>query len=661
MIAADATFEVNAEVLPRIIAVALALLAALCLIPSSAAAQSVARYSNTTDSAVNGINETTTPCASRFTRTFTVSGTGYVSDVDIGVLIAHTYRSDLAMYLVSPTGTRVQIDSGVGSNATNFNALMDDEAAAMLSNYGANSTATATTAVPPYSASYRPSNVLSAFDGQNPAGVWTLEICDQANQDSGTFYQADLYITTMPSYADLSLAMSVSSASPSNGADITYTVTVSNASGSPTTATGVTVRDLLPSGVTFVSYSGTGTYNNSTGVWTVGSLAPGQSVSLTIIATVTASSGTIVSSSAEITASSVADADSTPNNAVSGEDDTAAASFTVSTARSAGTAPTLSCPAGTTLFDWDTHAWTSGNTSGTYAVSPVGSLAISITNPGAFLNNATYGGQSPARSNSFSGGLATAENSLIELVDLVDTSQVVTTTVTLANAVPGAQFRIFDVDYGAGQFADKVTVTGYRNGIAVIPTLTNGTANYVVGNSAFGDVASANNSAAGNVVVTFSSSIDQIVIAYGNHSLAPAAPGQQAIGIHDVTFCSPGAAISATKLSSVISDPVNGTSFPKAIPGAVMEYCVLVSNAGPAGATNLVATDALPATFTYSAGSMTSGSNCASATTAEDDDTSGTDESDPYGASLSATTINITAAALANGSSFAVKFRGTIQ
>ena len=61
------------------------------------------------------------------------------------------------------------------------------------------------------------------------------------------------------------------------------------------------------------------------------------------------------------------------------------------------------------------------------------------------------------------------------------------------------------------------------------------------------------------------------------------------------------AAISAVKTSTVISDPVTDVTggTPKAIPGAVIEYCILVSNAsGSADATNVVLSDDVPADVT---------------------------------------------------------------
>ncbi len=60
------------------------------------------------------------------------------------------------------------------------------------------------------------------------------------------------------------------------------------------------------------------------------------------------------------------------------------------------------------------------------------------------------------------------------------------------------------------------------------------------------------------------------------------------------------ATLSVTKTSKVISDPVNGTTNPKAIPGATIEYCIAVANAsGSASATSVTITDPLPSEISY--------------------------------------------------------------
>lgn len=62
-----------------------------------------------------------------------------------------------------------------------------------------------------------------------------------------------------------------------------------------------------------------------------------------------------------------------------------------------------------------------------------------------------------------------------------------------------------------------------------------------------------------------------------------------------------GAVITVVKSSRIISDPVNGVSADaKAIPGAVIEYCIAVSNAaGAATATSVNVADDLPADVTF--------------------------------------------------------------
>jgi uncharacterized repeat protein (TIGR01451 family) len=63
------------------------------------------------------------------------------------------------------------------------------------------------------------------------------------------------------------------------------------------------------------------------------------------------------------------------------------------------------------------------------------------------------------------------------------------------------------------------------------------------------------------------------------------------------------AALTVLKTSKIITDPQNGTSNPKAIPGATVEYCISVANAaGSATATSVAISDPLPTTVTYDSG-----------------------------------------------------------
>jgi len=60
------------------------------------------------------------------------------------------------------------------------------------------------------------------------------------------------------------------------------------------------------------------------------------------------------------------------------------------------------------------------------------------------------------------------------------------------------------------------------------------------------------------------------------------------------------ASLTVIKTSRVLSDPVNAATNPKAIPGALIEYCVAVRNGSTsADATNVIVTDLVPADLTF--------------------------------------------------------------
>jgi uncharacterized repeat protein (TIGR01451 family) len=112
--------------------------------------------------------------------------------------------------------------------------------------------------------------------------VATVTAADQPDPDENN----NTGIATItPPQADLELAKKVNNPTPNVGQTVTFTLTVTNHG--PDAATGVTVHDLLPAGLTFVSATtGHGTYNSTTGVWTVGTLANRAMATLTIHARV---------------------------------------------------------------------------------------------------------------------------------------------------------------------------------------------------------------------------------------------------------------------------------------------------------------------------------------------------------------------------------------
>ena len=107
---------------------------------------------------------------------------------------------------------------------------------------------------------------------------------------------------------DLGVVKAVDDPTPSEGATIEYTIALGNSG--LNTATSIEVTDVLPDGVTFVSSAATqGSYASGTGIWSMASLAPAASETLTITATVDSGTlGTTIVNGASVTAVDQADA-----------------------------------------------------------------------------------------------------------------------------------------------------------------------------------------------------------------------------------------------------------------------------------------------------------------------------------------------------------------
>lgn len=100
---------------------------------------------------------------------------GTIEDVNIpNITGTHTFLGDLTFTLISPNNTSVILTPDICGNNNDFNVGFDDAAASA-------------TLPCPYTDGmlYIPAGPLSAFNGEDAAGDWTLQIEDDANQDGG--------------------------------------------------------------------------------------------------------------------------------------------------------------------------------------------------------------------------------------------------------------------------------------------------------------------------------------------------------------------------------------------------------------------------------------------------------------------------------------------
>ncbi len=168
-------------------------------------------------------------------------------------------------------------------------------------------------------------NILATV---NPSGDYTniAEITghDQIDLDStpnngapGEDDQDEVTIIPIP-VVDVALTKTVGNLIPDVGEEIVFTITVRN--DGPSDATNVVVTDLLASGYSFINaVPSIGTYETTSGSWSVGNLDNGVVETLDITVEVLPSGSYI--NTAEVTQVTEGDVDSTPDNNNSAEDD----------------------------------------------------------------------------------------------------------------------------------------------------------------------------------------------------------------------------------------------------------------------------------------------------------------------------------------------------
>jgi large repetitive protein len=440
-------------------------------------------------------------------------------------------------------------------------------------------------------------------------------------------------VVTPAQIADLSLTKTAATTTPRFGDNVSFTVTVNNAG--PDAATGVRVREVLPTGLTFVSaIPSVGAYDAATGAWDVGNIASTQSATLNVTARVTGAAP--ITNTVEISASNQFDPNSTPNNARAGENDQASVTITpqaadLSVSKSVDNpSPTNGAPVSYTVivrntgpiaatnvlvvdpipggftfasatpsigaYDVATGRWTVG----TLASNTTATLTISgtyVANGATVVNTATATSDLPDPNPADNTGSIAIPATRADL-SLTKTSstatpqfgQNVTFTVTLANAGPDAASAVVVRDAlptGLELVSATPSVGGYdattgRWNVATLAANANATLSVV---ARVNTVQPVTNTAE----VVSSGTFDPNSTPNNNN----AAENDQA-----------SAALTPQAADLSITKTVDNPTPPN---GATITYTITVTNAGPSAATGTNVTDQLPAGLTFVSSTASSG------------------------------------------------------
>ena len=455
----------------------------------------------------------------------------------------------------------------------------------------------------------------------------TVAVSEEETDDSNNTDGADLTITRS---TDLRITKSDDSDPVVAGETLVYTLTVVN--DGPSDASGVSVTDTLPAGVTFVSGTMDGdatavTESGGTVTATVGDLANGATTTILITVTVDADASAALSNTATVSNSPDTDPDATNNStteptdvvrevdvqltktvtadAVAGE--TLTYTFVVanngpSDANGVSVTDTLDDNLTFQSFDPLTSGVTQ-SLAGDVLTFDVGTLASgdSVTFTIDVLVDPGFSGQ---LSNT---GAATTTDT--DTVPANDTSTVVVTvdrqtdlaitkTASLATAIPGQSLT----------YTLTATNTGPSDasGVTIVDTLP---ANFTLTSVDAGSVPFTNASG----VVTFNVgelaagatttvTLTGLVAASATQSIVNPA---QITGNETETSTANNSASVTTPVTPQFDLSIEkSTTATAGIPGQQLSYTMVVTNAGPSTATSVQITDTLPAGVTFVSGAV---------------------------------------------------------
>lgn len=258
-----------------------------------------ANVSSLNVSNVNAITIRDNATASTYPSAINVNGmSGNLSKVTVTLnQLTHSWPYDVGMLLVAPTGQKVALMQRVAwaGGVKSVTITLDDDASQSLPNgtsftngtYKPTSYSTMSFVSPAPATPY--STTLSDLKGISPNGTWSLYIVDVEAPDSGAIAGGwSLNLTTtnaVVASSDLAVTCARVSSSYTNGQNVTFQIQAGN--NGPSSASGVVLTDVLPTGATLMSATlsqGAYSYANGTVTCNLGTLATGVVATASITA-----------------------------------------------------------------------------------------------------------------------------------------------------------------------------------------------------------------------------------------------------------------------------------------------------------------------------------------------------------------------------------------
>ncbi|NDK54445.1 T9SS type A sorting domain-containing protein [Pontibacter fetidus] len=424
-------------------------------------------------------------------------------------------------------------------------------------------------------------------------------------------------VYTFDCSADLAVTHTVSGGNYIIGKPFTYTITVQN--NGPQLASGIILKDLLDAAkLTFISASASlGTYNSTTGDWTIGDMGSGATRTLTITASPKVTG--IISQTATITAAQQTDPVTTNNSATATINVSSAADIEVKNTASGatfnngdevtytitaknlgpnnatGVSLTDLLPAGLTFvsasptigtYDKTTGIWTIGNLN----IAPTATLVLkaktttlgSITTTASLNNRSGYELDDNSSNNTSSNTISVNPSADVDITHTVSNlnpsqGETIRITIRAKNNGPNEATNVVVTNAIPASFQVKQPVT-----------VTTGTYNPTTYTWNVGSIP---------VNTVHYIAYDVIVNASGSYSVVSAQTHTEPDGV-----AANNSATSTITVSAAADVAVTNTISPvktEYANGDAVTYTVTVTNNGPSAATNVTVTDKLPASLTF--------------------------------------------------------------